>query len=774
MPTPHWIALLGALSFALLPQPASAQSATFARDDYTSFTGARGIVIGDFDRNGWPDIAQANTSRNSVTILLNHDGALTKAFDVPVDRGPFDISSGDFNGDGIIDLVVTTADADSIAVLTGKAGGAFAAPVRFALTDVRSPRGIAVADVNGDGKADLLVTGYDSNAVTVLFGDGRSGFTRGASWFGPFTQPQGVAVADINRDGRADLVVAADGPAGLVVQYGNGSTDVFATGKAVPGSHDFNVVTVADVNADGWPDAIAASTRNSEVSVFLGGAAGLTLSHSYTTGSSPRGISLADVNVDGVVDVITADYASSTVSVLLGQRNAPGNFTNATQIAAGAGSRAVAAADFNVDGRVDLATGNQNAAVTTVLSNTTFVGTVGFSFDKSAAGTPSSTSGGSNNVFTADVNRDGKLDIITLAPYPTIGVSVLLTGGATVTLPGPQPKLFPGRFLLADVNRDGNPDVVIENCDNDGLDVIAHLGNGRGAFTPSAHTRSSIRVCTIKVAELNGDGIPDLVVAGFDGVRGSWTVQGMLGNGNGTFRVGGSVLVDNTNRAVVATGDVNRDGRGDAVVYVFNRGLEVWLGNGAGGFTGSIAIPVFLKNGLSTVELADLDHDGDLDIVAASSEQIAVILNGGSSFGSPVYYDATTPDGRGVGSWSSIALADVDLDGTMDIVTEGGAVYFGHGNGAFSAMALFDVGLDSNGVTVVDFNRDGLPDLLVGNSFGSVAVLLGERNGVNHPPVADAGPDRTIDYQSQFGEEGGFFVGGELPDAAHGIEAPSG
>ena len=230
MPTPRWIALCGALLLAALPQPAAAQSATFDRDDYASFAGARGIVVGDFDRNGWPDIAQANTTRNTITILLNHDGILTKGSDVPVDRGPFDISSGDFNGDGITDLAVTTADANSIALLIGQAAGRFATPVRFALADIQSPRGIAVADVNGDGKADLLVTGYDSNALTVLLGDGRNGFTRGASWFGPFIQPQGVAVADFNRDGRADVVVAGDGTAGLVVQYGNGSTNVFATG----------------------------------------------------------------------------------------------------------------------------------------------------------------------------------------------------------------------------------------------------------------------------------------------------------------------------------------------------------------------------------------------------------------------------------------------------------------------------------------------------------------------------------------------------------------
>ena len=747
MPTRRRIALCGALLLAASPQPAAAQSANFDRDDYASFAGARGIVVGDFDRNGWPDIAQANTTRNTITILLNHDGTLTKGFDVPVDRGPFAISSGDFNGDGIADLVVTAADANSIALLIGQAAGRFATPLGFALDNIQSPRGIAVADVNGDGNADLLVTGYDSNAMTVLLGDGRNGFTRGATWFGPFIQPQGVAVADFNRDGRADVVVAGDGAAGLVVQYGNGSTNVFAPGTVVPGAHDLNVVSVGDVNGDGWPDVIAASTRNSQVAVFLGGAPGLTLSRTYGTGSSPRGVTLADVNIDGMLDVITADYASSTVSVLLGKTSAPGTFDAARHFASNSGSRAVAAADFNLDGRVDLATGNQNAAFTTVLTNSTILPTTGFSFHTTLLGTPSPLAG-DNAVFAADFNRDGKLDLATKAPYPTNGISILLTGGPTVTLTGPT-RSSSNQFFDIDANGDGSPDVLMADC---GLDLFTQVGNGRGGFTPSAHTTASIDGCVVP-GNFNGDAYPDLAIVGYDQSVASYVLRTMFGNGDGTFRPGTSRLLDATPQAIAAVGDLNRDGRTDAVVAKNGVGLEIWFGDGAGAFTSSVVVPV--HSGIPpAVRIADLNHDGYLDIVLGAADEISVVLNGPAGFGAASYFKAL--------SHSSVflAIADMNLDGNLDIVTEHGAIFPGFGDGTFGAASLFDVGLESFGVLIADYNHDGLPDVLVGGSHGAVRLLVNERNSVNHPPIADAGADRTVAYQDQFNDANGFFIGG--------------
>jgi FG-GAP-like repeat len=162
------------------------------------------------------------------------------------------------------------------------------------------------------------------------------------------------------------------------VLSGNGGTAFTAHG--VSAERNLNVVTAADFNRDGWMDAAAASRAANRVVTYLGGVAGLRFSQSYVTGLSPRGIVAADVNHDGMIDVVTANRSNGTVSVLLGRRSAPGTFTEARDFAAGPGSRAVVAGDFNRDGRLDLATGNQNSNAASVLWNETAFNTAGFSF----------------------------------------------------------------------------------------------------------------------------------------------------------------------------------------------------------------------------------------------------------------------------------------------------------------------------------------------------------------------------------------------------------
>jgi hypothetical protein len=716
---------------------ASAQPLTFTSDNYASFAGARAIVSGDFDRNGWSDVAQANTGRNTVTVLLNHDGALTRGADIPVGAGPFDMAAGDFNRDGVLDLAVAVADANVVSILMGKGDGTFTKTADLASNNVLNPRGVIAADVNGDGKLDVVLTGYKSDAVQPWLGDGAGTFTRATGWNGYAAQPQGLAAADFNHDGRVDIVAAYDSAGGLAILYGNGGVNGFDAPRGVGGAQFLNVVATGDFNRDGWIDVASASTRDGRVAIFLGSGAGLTFNRSYATGSSPRDIACVDLDHDGVLDIVTANYGSNTVSILLGSRSAPGTFSGAIEVAANQGSRALVSGDFDHDGRIDLVTANQSVALTTVLSNRTIFTRSAYTFSKRSIGTATSSWSSGNDVWPVDFNHDGKLDVATSGvPFNT--VQVLITGGETVTL---KPSTYVAGWTVGDFNHDGNADILMAD-DYPTTTIFVMLGDGRGGFSTPRQTSTPYRLWLFETGELNGDASPDLVWFGYDPAIASHVIVTMTGNGDGTFRQAAKFAID-TFVQVFAVDDLDRDGKQDVLAQLWPDGLQVWKGNGAGGLTAGQRQTLDLSNINASMKVADLNHDGYPDVVATSDGTVGVLLGGAGGLGAPSY----TPLVNEGGGNGKVALADLNTDGHLDIVVDQGVIMFGHGDGTFT-KELFD--FDGNGVRVADFNDDGLPDVIVGLSDGEVGIISNQRNAVNHPPTVSAGEDATFNYQQQF------------------------
>ena len=196
---------------------AGAPTLTFARTDYSSFSGARAIVTADFDRDGWLDIIQANVSPEHRHRPAEPAGALASDR-LPTCRSPpvLDVTTADFDNDGVADLAVANADASSITVLLGLGDGRFARKDR-SIFPIVSPRGIAAADWNKDGIADLLLTGYNSGSAQILIGAGDGSFEDGPAHTGSARGAQGIAEADFNHDGLVDAAVACDGTDGLLV-----------------------------------------------------------------------------------------------------------------------------------------------------------------------------------------------------------------------------------------------------------------------------------------------------------------------------------------------------------------------------------------------------------------------------------------------------------------------------------------------------------------------------------------------------------------------------
>jgi FG-GAP-like repeat len=315
-----------------------------------------------------------------------------------VGASPRALAVGDLNGDGRLDLVVANSADDTVSVLLGNGDGTVQ-PQR-AYASGLAPSAVAVADVNGDGRLDLVVANSGDDTVSVLLGNGDGTFQPPQTYAtGP--APSAVAVADVDGDHKPDVVVAdaADNTVSVLLGDGDGTfqpPQAYATGAAP------SAVAVADVNGDGTPDVVVADAADSTVSVLLGNGDGsFQPQQAYATGQGPSAVAVADVNGDGTPDVVVADAADSTVSVLLG--NGDGTFAPHVDYAAGAAPDAVALADLNADGTPDVVVANAADSTVSVL-----LGNGGGTFappdDLAAGRTPTA-------LALADFNRDGKPDI---------------------------------------------------------------------------------------------------------------------------------------------------------------------------------------------------------------------------------------------------------------------------------------------------------------------------------------------------------------------------
>jgi hypothetical protein len=329
-----------------------------AAKSYAAGSDAVAVALGDINGDALLDIAVANDTSNTVSVLLgNGDGTFQAQQQYATGRGPdamlpISIAIGDLDGDGTPDIVVGTFEYSDVS-LFWNARGKLSTPVLVPAGGSSPESSVALGDMNGDGRPDFVTA--DFSTVSVVLNAGNETFQAPIKYpAGSAANPSSVAVADLNGDGKLDVAMAVWGYAlGLQVFLGNGDGTLQTQQSHAAGVYPHGVA-VGDLNADGKPDVVVANEDSATVSVLLGNGDGTFQSQvAYSSGGGAEAVTIADLNGDGKPDLAVA--ADESLSVLLG--NGDGTFPPPLSFVAG-GSVSVVVGDLTRDGIPDVVVAN--------------------------------------------------------------------------------------------------------------------------------------------------------------------------------------------------------------------------------------------------------------------------------------------------------------------------------------------------------------------------------------------------------------------------------
>ncbi len=685
--------------------------------------GPNWLLVGDFNGDGRPDLASENFDSDDVSILLGRgDGTFETEMRFAVGDGPFGGDVGDFNGDGFLDLAVandgSTAD---VSVLLGRGDGTFQNERRLFVGD--SPISVSAGDFNADGRFDFAVANYNDLAVFLGRGDGT--FADPARYAAGLVA-SAVVASDFNGDGRLDLAATGAGSLDMSILIGRGDGTFLSQGRVADTAITWTSAA-GDFNGDGRLDLATTTSNFDGVAVCLGlGDGTFQPPVLFASNTFPRGIIASDFNGDGRTDLATTSNITNDVMIHLGRGD--GTFQPGPRLALDRSFNRfldVLTADFNADGRRDLAVVNEDSGTISVLlgrGDGTFHDAVSYAVGKAL------------DLDTGDFNSDGHLDLVAAAFRASEIVVLLGRGDGTFH----EPARFsasgaPQWLAAADFNGDGRLDLAAANGQIHftlgivrGGEVSVLLGRGDGTFQDNVRVASGFSPLLPVAGDFNGDGRQDLAVNDFD--TGELSV--LLGRGDGTFQ-------DRVRYEVGAmpfgpfAGDFNGDGRDDFAFTILDDGNSVLLGEPDGTFRGPTRFEIGTSITSTSLAAGDFNSDGRMDVATSlvNSNKAAIFLGRGDG----AFQDAT-PVATGTAP-VSVQTGDFNGDGRLDLATANYGsgdvtVSLGLGDGTYRDAVRFGVGARPVSLVVGDFNGDGRLDLATANSGSDdVSVLLGLGNG---------------------------------------------
>ncbi|HET9251330.1 MAG TPA: VCBS repeat-containing protein, partial [Candidatus Eisenbacteria bacterium] len=750
----------------------------------------------------------------TVSVLLhssdsNASSPFLPKVNYPTLNKPCAVELADMNLDGALDAVVRTGgdlyvgEADSVCVMLGTGTGSFGPPVSGTNLAIRNSewwgRGLVLADVNQDGWTDVLAPGSDSSGepkIAVLLGS-AAGLTtlvlHAATPPSPYAT-NGMAVGDLTGDFILDVV--AVGSFGATLLQGNGSGGFSYVKHLLPGGDEVLHAVIVDLNGDDLMDVVLSQSGAAGphiLSFVATGGGNFLAPESYSLGALDA-FELGDLDLDGKLDLVATGISDPWVRVLRGDGD--GTFQEDDDLYAPAHQWTgdLRLVDVNGNGRLDLVgaspypldnrlhtislilddgAGGFSEPQITPFSSSVFYqaladfdknGTLDVAVAKSSGigiglgqgdGTfvevPGGPASGASTIVTGDWNWDGRPDIAFQSGTSIEFHYTLYTFGFLNFTPAfGMPGQTLHRRSVADMNRDGRPDLVVTDVNV----VRVHTQNEDGTYFPNAPQNVIGDVRSLAPGDWNRDGITDVVVT---------TTSGallLLGNGDGTL--GPPKLVSPASRiyADLCIGDFNRDGRPDLAMLEAKcgqsgtRGIDVLLGDGAGGFLGAPSVPTLEQNGYR-LESWDVNVDGYPDLVASGLPDPALdpwpfddpppasvevhLGEGTGRFDPPLAYSLGQPHSSSSNPTPHFAVGDVNRDGEPDIVSVHDVSVrslletppdFGN---ALGPRVDYPTSAGTRRIAAGDLNRDGILDVVTASTSNLASVRLGTRPGTLGP-----------------------------------------
>ncbi|MDE3144368.1 MAG: T9SS type A sorting domain-containing protein, partial [Bacteroidota bacterium] len=706
---------------------------------FTTGTNPKSVAIGDFDGDGKPDLAVANYTDNTISVFKNNGSTGSISFAAKADfstgsgSNPYSVSVGDIDGDGKPDIAAANYTSNNIAVFLNTSSGSINFAAHSDFTGGTNPSSILIGDIDGDGKSDLAFSNYNSNTVSVLRNTSSIGSISFAakSDYTAGTAPLGIAIGDIDGDGKPDLAVVnnTDNTVSVLRNIStSGSISFsskvdFATGSFTnPG-----MVAIGDIDGDGKPD-IACSNSGmfaSTASLYRNNPQYIPTISSFSPLSGMVGDAIT----------ITGTNFSSTASnniVFFGATKATVSTATTTSLSVAVPTGAIYA-PITV-----LTTGTALAAYSTANFNPIFSPNKGsISTGDFAAKSDITTGSSPGNILAGDIDGDGKPDLVVINGTNT--VSIFRNTGSSGTISFATnvditTGTLPVALAIGDIDGDGKLDIAVVNKNSYTVSVFRNTSSSSNisfAAKVDLSTGSSTYPQSVAIGDIDGDGKPDIAVADYNAALVSVFLN-TGSSGNISFATKSDFTCGNAPYSIRIS-DIDGDGKPDiAVANYSSNSVSVLRNTGSNGSI-SFATKVDIATGSNPITLTtgDIDGDGKTDIIVANYYATSIsVLRNTSSSGSISFaakLDLTTS-----GDPYFLSIGDIDGDGKPDItvsnISANNISVFRNksssGSLSFAAKIDFSTGVQPNGIVAADIDGDGKLDISVSNSSSSTVSVL--------------------------------------------------